>query len=226
MNNSKLVDIFKDRNIVIPIYLLKNYKNFKLELNEFILLMYFYNLGDSYIFNPNKFCEELNIDLMELMSLVDSLTDKGFIKVEVKKNDKGIMEEVILLDGFYSKISLIMREDINKKQEDSINNSNIYETIEKEFGRTLSPIEAEIISAWLDNNTSEELIKEALKEAIFNGVSSLRYIDKILYEWGKNDIKTVEDVENNRKKKNDNKENNDNSIDLDTLEWSWFDEDE
>ena len=56
MNNSKLVDIFKDRNIVIPIYLLKNYKNFKLELNEFILLMYFYNLGDSYIFNPNKFC--------------------------------------------------------------------------------------------------------------------------------------------------------------------------
>ena len=226
MNNSKLVDIFKDRNIVIPIYLLKNYKNFKLELNEFILLMYFYNLGDSYIFNPNKFCEELNIDLMELMSLVDSLTDKGFIKVEVKKNDKGIMEEVILLDGFYSKISLIMREDINKKREDSINNSNIYETIEKEFGRTLSPIEAEIISAWLDNNTSEELIKEALKEAIFNGVSSLRYIDKILYEWGKKGIKTVKDVENNRKKKNDNKENNDNSIDLDTLEWSWFDEDE
>ena len=27
MNNSKLVDIFKDRNIVIPIYLLKNFKS-------------------------------------------------------------------------------------------------------------------------------------------------------------------------------------------------------
>ena len=92
MNNSKLVDIFKDRNIVIPIYLLKNYKNFKLNLSEFILLMYFYNLGDSYLFNPNKFCDELNVDLMELMSLVDSLTDKGFIKVDVKKNDKGIVE--------------------------------------------------------------------------------------------------------------------------------------
>lgn len=227
MNNSKLVDIFKDRNIVIPIYLLKNYKNFKLNLSEFILLMYFYNLGDSYLFNPNKFCDELNVDLMELMSLVDSLTDKGFIKVDVKKNDKGIVEEVLSLDGFYSKISLVMREDINKKQEDSINNSNIYEIIEKEFGRTLSPIEAEIISAWLDNNTSEELIKEALKEAVFNGVSSLRYIDKILYEWGKKGIKTVKDVEDNRKKRNDNRDkNNDNNIDLDSLEWNWFDEDE
>lgn len=227
MNNSKLVDIFKDRNIVIPIYLLKNYKNFKLNLSEFILLMYFYNLGDSYLFNPNKFCDELNVDLMELMSLVDSLTDKGFIKVDVKKNDKGIVEEVLSLDGFYSKISLVMREDINKKREDNINNSNIYEIIEKEFGRTLSPIEAEIISAWLDNNTSEELIKEALKEAVFNGVSSLRYIDKILYEWGKKGIKTVKDVEDNRKKRNDNRDkNNDNNIDLDSLEWNWFDEDE
>lgn len=227
MNNSKLVDIFKDRNIVIPIYLLKNYKNFKLNLSEFILLMYFYNLGDSYLFNPNKFCDELNVDLMELMSLVDSLTDKGFIKVDVKKNDKGIVEEVLSLDGFYSKISLVMREDINKKREDNINNSNIYEIIEKEFGRTLSPIEAEIISAWLDNNISEELIKEALKEAVFNGVSSLRYIDKILYEWGKKGIKTVKDVEDNRKKRNDNRDkNNDNNIDLDSLEWNWFDEDE
>ena len=189
--------------------------------------MYFYNLGDSYLFNPSKFCEELNISLVELMSLVDSLTDKGFIKVEVKKNDKGIVEEVLLLDGFYSKVSLLMREDINKKQEDNINNSNIYETIEKEFGRTLSPIEAEIISAWLDNNTSEELIKEALKEAVFNGVSSLRYIDKILYEWGKKGIRTIKDVENNREKRNENKsKNDDNNIDFDTLEWNWFDEDE
>lgn len=227
MKNSNLVDIFKDRNIVIPIYLLKNYKNLKLNLEEFILLMYFYNLGDNYLFNPNKFCEELNINLAELMGLVDSLTDKGFIKVDVKKNDKGIVEEVLLLDGFYSKITSIMREDINKKQEDVINNSDIYELIEKEFGRTLSPIEAEIISAWLDNNMSEELIREALKEAVFNGVSSLRYIDKILYEWGKKGIKTVKDVEENRKKRNENKDKyNDSNIDLDTLEWNWFDEDE
>ena len=63
-------------------------------------------------------------------------------------------------------------------------NSNIFEIIEKEFGRTLSPIEFEIIKAWLDNDMSEELIREAIKEATFNGVSNLRYIDKILYEWG------------------------------------------
>ena len=52
-----------------------------------------------------------------------------------------------------------------------------------------------------ENNISEDLIKEAVKEAVLNGVSNLKYIDKILYEWGKTGIKTVRDVEDNRRKK-------------------------
>ena len=104
--------------------------------------------------------------------------------------------------------------------------SNIFETIEKEFGRTLSPIEYEIIKAWLDNDIDEDLIKEAIKEATFNGVSNLRYIDKILYEWGKLNIKTVKDVENHRKKRAQHREEEaDSNIDLDIVDWDWFDDD-
>ena len=72
---------------------------------------------------------------------------------------------------------------------------------------------------------SEDLIKEAIKEATFNGVSNLRYIDKILYEWGKLGIKTVKDVENNRKKRNKAKEA-EADVDMDIVDWNWFDEDE
>ena len=67
---------------------------------------------------------------------------------------------------------------------------------------------------------SEELIKEAIKEATLNGVSSLRYIDKILYEWGKNNIKTAADVEKNRKRHREEKED----VDMDIVDWNWFDE--
>ena len=99
--------------------------------------------------------------------------------------------------------------------------------IEKEFGRTLSPIEYEIIKAWLDNNISEDIIKEAVMEATYNGVSNLRYIDKILYEWEKAGIHTVEDVESMRKKRNKkNEKEKDSDIDLDIVDWNWFDEDE
>ena len=61
-------------------------------------------------------------------------------------------------------------------------------------------MEYEIINAWLDNSFNEELVILALKEATYNGVSNLRYIDKILYEWEKKGIKTKEDVEKERKK--------------------------
>ena len=52
--------------------------------------------------------------------------------------------------------------------------------------------------------------------------SYLRYIDKILYKWGKDGIKTVKDVEERRKKHN--KEKDDSNIDMDLVDWNWFDE--
>ena len=104
-------------------------------------------------------------------------------------------------------------------------NTNVFELVEREFGRTLSPMEYEIIKAWLDNGISEDLIKEAIKEATFNGVSNLRYIDKILYEWGKSGIKTPSDVENNRKKRNKSRDDQkDLDMDMDIVDWNWFDD--
>lgn len=224
MNNAKIIDIFKDGNIVIPIYLLKNYKKLNLELDEFLFLMYLYSKGNNTIFDPGNFASDLNIDLSEVMNKISNLTDKNYIKVDVEKNEKGLMEEVIKLDDFYSKLSLIIMDETNHND---TSKSNIFDIIEKEFGRTLSPIEYEIIKAWLDNHISEELIKEALKEATFNGVSNLRYIDKILYEWGKKGIKTKDDVLENKKRRNKKLEEKDNKkIDLEIMDWDWFDDEE
>lgn len=222
MKNSKLIDIFKNGNIVVPLYLLKNYKELNIQLDEFIFLMYLYNLGDKFLFDPNKFSNDLGIDTTEVMSLISNLTDKNLVRLEVSKNDKDIMEEVLSLDGFYNKLSLLT---IEKVSNNDNTDSDIFTIIEKEFGRTLSSMEYEIIKAWLDSNISEDLIKEALKEAVYNGVSNLRYIDKILYEWNRKGIKTTEDVEKNRKK---HKEKDEKNIEIDTeiFDWNWLDDED
>jgi len=220
MKNSNLMDIIKKGNVVIPLYLYQNYKKMNLDLEQFIFLMYLYNQGEKIVFNPVKIGNDLNLEIKEVMIHISNLSDKKLLNVEVLKNDKGIMDEVINLESFYSKLTLQMMDDVNN--EDKSSNSTIFEIIEKEFGRTLSPIEYEIIKAWLDNNMSEELIKEAIKEATYNGVSNLRYIDKILYDWGKNGLKTKEDVEKNRKNYRKTKEETTN-IDFDP-DWNWFDE--
>lgn len=225
MDSMKMIDIFKSGNMVIPIYLFKNYKKLKITLEEFIFLMYLYNKGNYEVFDPALFSSEINSSLEEIMSMVSNLTDKNYIKVEVRKNDKGLMEDIVNLDDFYTKLSLLLVDEVTKEEDHS--NSNIYDMIEKEFGRTLSPIEYEIIKAWLDSHISEELIKEALKEATFNGVSNLRYIDKILYEWGKKGFKTREDVLENKKRRTAMMEAKENKkIDLDIMDWDWFDDEE
>ena len=222
MKNSKLEKFFVDGNMVIPLYLLKNYKSLKINLDEFIFLMYLYNKGNRCLFDPNKYSIEINIDLSKVMEYIGNLTDKGLVKVEVIKNDKGVMEETVILDDFYNKISFIMMEDYNKKDTDE---SEIFQYIEKEFGRTLGSIEIQIINAWLESNISEDLIKEALKEAVLNGVTNLKYMDTILYEWGKDGVKTVEDVEKRRKKRRNYKDKA-QDIDMDIVDWNWFDDEE
>ncbi len=225
MKASQFMDVFKHGHLVIPLYFLRQYKKLNIQLDEFIFLMYLYQFGNKSLFNPSKYAEDLDLDSSKVMEYIGTLTDRKLIQVEVVKNEKDLMEEVVILDGFYRKLSLLMVEDTNEKN--ASYQSNIFEIVEKEFGRTLSPIEYEIIKAWLDNDMSEELIREAIKEATFNGVSNLRYIDKILYEWGKAGIKTAKDVDEHRKKRAQRREEEaDKNIDLDIVDWDWFDDDD
>ena len=79
----------------------------------------------------------------------------------------------------------------------------------------------EIIKAWLENGSSEELVLEALDEALNNGVASLRYIDKIVYEWNKRGFKTVDDIKKHSKKDADGP-----VLEKDVIDYNWLDEDE
>lgn len=221
MDHKKIANIFRQGNLVIPLYLLQNYKKLKISLEEFLFLMYCYNQGEPYLFNPEKICHDLSLDITKVMGYVSSLGDAHLLSVDTIKNEKGLSEDLINLDNFYNKLTAIMTDSIVKVKDHS--KSNIFGVIEKEFGRTLSPMEYEIIKAWLDNNMSEELITEALKEATFNGVSNLRYIDKILYEWEKRGIKTKEDVLQNKMK---HRRSQETETVAEIFDYDWFDDDE
>ncbi len=210
-------EIVKNGSIVLPLYLLKNYKELNLELNEFIFLMYLYNKGNNIPLNPKLFSEELGVDSKEIMILIDTLSTKHLIEDKVIKNDKNISEEVLSLDLFYDKYSNLIVSNINEKDKD---NTDIFDFIQKEFGRTLASTEYEVIKAWIDDGNSEEVIKEAVKEAIINGVSNLRYIDKILLEWRKKGIKTAADVEKNRKNYRKKEEESEEKI----FDYDWMDD--
>ena len=188
MKSAKITEILMDGNIVIPVYFLKNFRKLKLDTDEFLFMMYLYNNGNEFTFDPAKISNDIGIDISKVLELISNLSDKDMVRVEVKENEKGFMEDIVSLDGFYNKLKIQIINEVSEEKEKEVNDSTIYEVIEKEFGRTLSPIEYEIIKAWTESEFSDDLIKEAVKEAVFNGVSNLKYIDKILFEWGKKGI--------------------------------------
>lgn len=223
MKTSKLVEILKKGNFVVPLYIFELRDKFKLELEEFIFLIYLTNLGDNILFDINKFSSELNIEIPVIMSYIDDLSKKKYISVDVLKNDKNVMEEYVNLNLFYDKVTNIIIDNINNDNINEEENSNVFEAIEKEFARPLTPVEYEIINAWLQSGTSEEIVLEALKEAVYSGVATLRYIDKIIYEWNKNGIKTKEDVENNRKNFKQRQEKKEK---LELVDYDWIDDED
>ena len=196
----KVVNLLKDKDITIPRLLLKNYKKLNINESELIILIFLIN---SYEYNPKVIANTMDIKLPILLEMISQLESKGILKIELK-NINGINTEVCNLDLLYEKLSLLVI-----KKEDAKNNKSIYDIFETELGRTLSPIEYELVGEWLNDNT-EEILKLALKEATYNGVSNFRYIDRIIHEWKKKGIKTKDDVIKNnedfRKNKSEKKQ--------------------
>lgn len=183
----KIIELLKHGHIMVPMALLQNYKKLKLTEKELIVLIYLLGSNE---FDPEKISQDLNIKLPDVLKLIDNLASKDILKISVKSGK--VCEEYIDLDEMYNKLVMNM---INEKTEPKT--TTIYDKFETEFGRTLSPMEYEIISAWLDKYT-EQLIELALKEAIYNGVTNLRYIDKILSEWYKKGIKNENDIKQDK----------------------------
>ena len=194
MSNSILEGLIKEKDYTFKKLLFKLIKDFGLTLEELLLLIYFIN-QDKPVFDIKKISIITYLDNNEIMSAFSSLTAKGLVSIKTSKEDGKISEIIDITNTYRAMVSDI---NVNIKKQTV---TNIYTIFEKEFGRPLSPVEYEIIKAWITSGISEELIKGALKEAVFNNVRNLRYIDKILSEWEKKGFKSVDEVDSYLKKK-------------------------
>ena len=211
MSNEVIYSIIKNKDYIIRPFLFKIIKENNLNINETLLLIYLTNQEHPEL-DLNLIKKITTLDNSEILSAFSSLTDKNLVNTKITKDGDRVIEE-ISLDEIYK----LAATNINKKVKDRVED-NIFTLFEKEFARPLTPMEYEFINAWINSGMNEDIIKEALKEATYNGVSNLRYIDKIIYEWNKKGYKTVEDVIKNKYKKEEKKDT------TTFFEYNWLDE--
>jgi initiation of chromosome replication (DNA synthesis) len=190
----KLINVLKTRMIYYPLYLYRYRIELDLSDSNFIFLTYLMNFGDKFSFDLERFSKDLNIEPEEVFERIESLRKSKFIEISTIEKEKKLKEEEITLLPLYKKISDI----IISEEDDKENEEELLTDIEKSFGRTLSPIEVDFIMNWNKKGYSNEIILSAIKETILNGANNLKYADKILFEWNKKGIKTVDDVEKDK----------------------------
>ena len=193
--NEKLINYLKEKPIIIPRVLLTNYSKLNITAEELIILIYLMDKGNNIIYDINLFVKELSFTKRKVIELINNLVEKNILNITINKNSDNVSEEYLNLDMLYRKITNII---LNKELPSSTNNEDLFTIFEKEFGRTISPTEYEKINSWLNEDIDKTLIVEALKEAVYNSTTSLRYIETILYSWKKKGIKTKEDVNKER----------------------------
>lgn len=208
------LDILKSKKYITNSLFIKKVLELNLTLEEFLMLTYFDNDFNSYL-NMDELSNNLGITSDKAYEVFTNLLSKKLIDIKTEKDIEGRMIEKVSLDNFY----MLVIEEKKKNEKEEIK-SDIYSKFEQEFGRPITSMEYEIINAWLEHNYSEELVIGALKEAVYNGVKNLRYIDKILYEWNKKGFKKMSDVTNHLEKREQKKE------DKELFDYNWLDDEE
>lgn len=195
MIKDKLYNWFKEGSLTIPSVLLTHYPKMGLDEKEVMLLLQLQNFiekGENFP-APSQLADRMTFEESECLFMIQRLIQRGFVMIE-EEVDRTIGDERYSLQPLYEK--MITSYLVSQKQEEAVQvqveGESLYTVFEQEFGRPLSPFECETLAMWQDDEHHPDLIKGALRESVISGKINFRYIDRILFEWKKNGIKTVE----------------------------------
>lgn len=185
MDMITMKDLIKKNIVDFSELVLNNY--YKLGLNEtdaviIIKLNYLLKKNITFI-SPKELSESLSISPQTASKRLNSLIERGFVKLELVKKKNGKQTESFNLDLL---IERILKNDYEEKEVD-IKEKNktiegqIVRLFEEEFKKPLSVLDIQTITKWLnEDNYSFEEIKDSLFEAVRTRKLSIKYVDAIL----------------------------------------------
>lgn len=199
MDHKMLGKWMAEGQVTLPQVLVKNYAAIGLNENELVLLLQIQSFAAEAEFFPSMemLTDRTTLRLEDTIKTMDSLLKKGVVAIEQSKDNSLMISEQYNLEPLWGKLVAFYEniEADNRQDQEVEQQTNLYSLFEAEFGRPLSPMEAEMLSAWVDQDrTSPDLIKEALKEAVISQKLNFRYIDRILLNWSKQGVKTIDDA--------------------------------
>lgn len=177
------------------------FKNQKLSLKGKGMICTMLSLPDNWNFSEEGLTQLSNDSRAGIRSTLKELMEYGYLTRERNRDEKGKLRETIYTiyeDPMYQKLTLDKpmlvkkhnKELSNKELNNKVNDDdNIIDFLQKN-GFVLNDILYDVVKEWEDT----ELTRYAIKKAVLNNKYNINYIQKILYSYEKNNIKTVQEA--------------------------------
>jgi DNA replication protein len=186
-----LVQLIQNGTITLPVALFTEYKRHGLRETEVLLLTQLLIFQEKEKIAAPTFQElsgRMNLTIQEIADMVAKLSKDGWVGIG-SKGEKGYDLSLI----YERLVSRMGQEQEELTLESDEQYQSLFHLVEQEFGRPLSPNECEHIIKWLDEDYyPDELIEAALREAVYCEKISIRYMDRILMEWERHQVRTAE----------------------------------
>jgi DNA replication protein len=187
--------------------LLAYYAKLKLTSAEFIVILQleaFAQRGDTFP-SSDRIAANTDFDAGEVSNLLQGLIDKKLLILTEIQDTDGKISNAYSLDPLYEKLDQYLQTHVLRRQDKPLTDNSVLDNdplsqlvrqFEIEFGRLLSPIEREEIADWLSiDHYDPEIIKLALREAVLAQVYNFKYVDRILLNWQKMNLRTGQEVQ-------------------------------
>ena len=168
--------------------LLENYKKLKISENELAVIFMIDHLvsqGNPFI-TADLLSLKMSLDIKDIDSIIADLLTRNLMEYATL-NGKTVTSLKPLKEKLFSEFSFSVSKEAEIKNNEKLNNQlqNIFATYEAELNRTLQPTEIATIREWVAMGYSDEIIINALREALSQGKRSIKSVDKILLSWAK-----------------------------------------
>ena len=195
-------DAFKSGNLVLPSALLLHFKELFPSSEDFLVWQFFYlqnttALGDV---SPSQIAEIIGKEVADVNQSISNLTENGLLQYRTIELN-GEIELIFDASLAFERLDSLLDSQTPTTTAPNPQNQlkDLVETFQQELGRLLTPFEIEDLSKTVkEDGIKADLIKEALREAVFNGKPNWKYIQAILRNWRHEGIQSVAQVEAKR----------------------------
>lgn len=189
---------FRQGNVVIPAALLLHYKELFSSADDFLIWQFFFYQNTSHLESlaPSEVAQATGKTVAQVNQAIENLQESGLLEFKTI-SIAGEIEMIFDALPALEKLDVLLEP---KQPVEMVRTENDLKTLvgdfERELGRFLSPFEIEDLQKTVeDDKTSVDLVRAALKEAVFNNKTNWKYIQAILRNWRREGITTVAQVE-------------------------------